>query len=76
MRVGEIVGRLLNGAREKEEHIRSRRITTLITRAIYKEELAENYQEVGMPERAECLRDEAAKLRLEAEYDVIRGDND
>jgi hypothetical protein len=75
VRLGEFVGRLFNDAREKEAHIRRRRVRTLITRADYKDGLAENYREVGMDERAECLRDEAAKLRLEAEYDVIRGND-
>lgn len=72
--IKEFVERLVHGPEEALRRIRGRRVRVRHNTADYKEELADNYDDVGLHRRAGELREEAAELRLKAEYDVITSD--
>lgn len=72
--IREFLSRLIHGPEETLRRIRQRRIQVRHNTADYKEELADNYDDVGLHRRAGELREEAAELRLKAEYDIISAD--
>lgn len=72
--IREFLSRLIHGRKEALRRIRQRRIQVRHNTADYKEELADNYDDVGLHRRAGELREEASELRLKAEYDIISAD--
>lgn len=74
--IREFLGRLIHGPEETLRRIRQRRIWVRHNTADYKEELADNYDDVGLHRRAGELREEAAELRLKAEYDIITAESE